>query len=88
MGRNQLEGGESRDYSVAMGQLTPRAGAEQSNQWWRDIRQRAHRWAKEPNLHRVFRPATVNLMSKSLTLEIPGDVADALRLELSVSLYS
>ena len=51
------------------------------------------------DLHRVFRPATVNYMSKSLTLEIPGDVADAirlpdlenvqrLRLELSVSLYS
>ena len=50
-------------------------------------------------MHRVFRPATVNYMSKSLTLEIPGDVADAirlpdlenvqrLRLELSVSLYS
>jgi predicted HTH domain antitoxin len=44
-------------------------------------------------------PATVMTMSKSLTLEIPGDVADALRqpdlekvqrlrLELAVSLYS
>jgi predicted HTH domain antitoxin len=53
----------------------------------------------QPDLHRIFRPATVNRMSKSLTLEIPGDVADALRLpdlekvqrlrlELSVSLYS
>jgi predicted HTH domain antitoxin len=53
----------------------------------------------QPDLHRTFRPATVNYMSKSLTLEIPGDVADALRLpdlekvqglrlELSVSLYS
>ena len=52
-----------------------------------------------PDLHRIFRPATVSHMSKSLTLEIPGDVADALRLpdlekvqrlrlELSVSLYS
>jgi len=50
-------------------------------------------------LRRIFRPAAVNPMSKSLTLEIPGDVADALRLpdlekvqrlrlELSVSLYS
>ena len=53
----------------------------------------------QPDLHRVFRAATVTYMSKSLTLEIPGDVADALRLpdlekvqrlrlELSVSLYS
>lgn len=52
-----------------------------------------------PGLHRIFGPATVSAMSKSLTLEIPGDVADALRLpdlekvqrlrlELSVSLYS
>jgi predicted HTH domain antitoxin len=50
-------------------------------------------------LHRIFRPANVNPMSKSLTLEIPGDIADALRLpdlekvqrlrlELSISLYS
>jgi predicted HTH domain antitoxin len=50
-------------------------------------------------LHWPRPPATVTRMSKSLTLEIPGDVADALRLpdvekvqrlrlELSVSLYS
>jgi len=50
-------------------------------------------------LHWPLPPATVTRMSKSLTLEIPGDVADALRLpdmekvqrlrlELSVSLYS
>lgn len=50
-------------------------------------------------MHRIFRPANVNPMSKSLTLEIPGDIADALRLpdlekvqrlrlELSISLYS
>ena len=49
--------------------------------------------------HGVLSPATVMTMSKSLTLEIPGDVADALRvpdlekvqrlrLELAVSLYS
>lgn len=51
----------------------------------------------QPDLHGIFRPATVNRIAKSLTLEIPGDVADALRLpdlekvqrlELSVSLYS
>ena len=50
-------------------------------------------------MHWPLPPATVTRMSKSLTLEIPGDVADALRLpdmekvqrlrlELSVSLYS
>jgi predicted HTH domain antitoxin len=50
-------------------------------------------------LHRVFSPVMVNDMSKSLTLEIPGNVVDALRLpeleklqrlrlELAVSLYS
>jgi predicted HTH domain antitoxin len=51
------------------------------------------------HLHRVFSPAMVIDMSKSLTLEIPGDVVEALRLpeleklqrlrlELAVSLYS
>ncbi len=52
-----------------------------------------------PGLASDLRPATVSHMSKSLTLEIPGDVANALRvadlekiqrlrLELSVSVYS